>query len=247
MPATTDDDLAQRRTPDVIADTLIAEIRNGEYQPDAPLPTERDLCERFSASRPTVREALVQMQIRGYAATGAGRRPRAALPSIATVLKGTGDLIRDIFGDAESGAHLEQMRQFIETGAAREAAMRADNIQLTKLQTALERNFDAVGTPDFATTDIAFHRALVSVVGNPVILTLHDMFVSTMIAHRPPTDDAMRYDRIAYDEHRKIYQAILDGDVVAATDVMDRHLARSYRARLKAPKLPPANDERFSH
>ncbi len=243
MDAKVDKSPAQQRAPDLIADTLIAEIRAGTYPPDAPLPTERDLCERFSASRPTVREALAQMQMRGYATAGVGKRPRAALPSIATVLRGTGDVIREILGDAESGAHLEQMRQFIETGAAREAAKRADNIQLAKLQTALENNFAAIGTAEFAPTDIAFHRALVSVVGNPVILTLHDMFVSTMIAHRPPTQDATRYDRIAYDEHREIYQAILDGDVVTATDVMDRHLFRSYRARLRAPQLTPENDE----
>ncbi|MCK8462889.1 FadR family transcriptional regulator [Aliiroseovarius sp. S1339] len=238
-----DDAREQRRTPDLIADALIAEIRDGTFQPDSPLPTERHLCERFSVSRPTVREALTQMQARGYAVAGAGKRPRAALPSIATVLSGVGDHIREIFGDAESGAHLEQMRQFIETGAAREAAKRADTVQLAKLQSALERNFDAIGTSDFAATDIAFHRALVSVVGNQVILTLHDMFVSTMIAHRPSTEDAERYDRIAYDEHREIYQAVLEGDVVTATDVMDRHLTRSYRARLKAPLLTPKNGE----
>ncbi|WP_417605551.1 FCD domain-containing protein [Primorskyibacter flagellatus] len=247
MDTDADDIHAPRRTPDLIADTLIGEIRGGVFAPEAPLPTERDLCERFSASRPTVREALAQMQMRGYLTAGAGKRPRATLPSIATVLRGTGDLIREVLGDAESGAHLEQMRQFIETGAAREAAKRADNIQLAKLQAALEKNFEAVGTADFAPTDIAFHRALVSVVGNPVILTLHDMFVSTMIAHRPPTPNPLRYDRIAYDEHREIYQAVLDGDVVTATDVMDRHLTRSYRARLKAPQLSPEAGGRTTH
>lgn len=247
MTPSTDIANAQRRTPDVIADTLIAEIRGGMFEPESPLPTERDLCERFSASRPTVREALAQMQMRGYATAGAGKRPRASLPSITSVLKGAGDHIREIFGDAESGAHLEQMRQFIETGAAREAAKRADNMQLAKLQSALEQNFNAVGTAQFATTDIAFHRALVAVVGNPVILTLHDMFVSTMISHRPATDDALRYDRMAYDEHREIYQAVLEADVVAATDVMDRHLTRSYRARLKAPQFTPDSPIRRKH
>ncbi len=247
MNAQTDSLHAQRRTPDVIANTLIAEIRSGAFKSDAPLPTERDLCDRFSVSRPTVREALSQMQMRGYATAGAGKRPRAALPSIETVLSSTGTLIREILGDAEGGAHLEQMRQFVEVGATREAAKRADTIQLAKLQAALERNFKAIGTADFAPTDIAFHRALVSVVGNPVILTLHDMFVTTMIAHRPPTDDATRYDRVAYDEHRGIYQAILEGDVAAAADVMDRHLARSYRARLEAPRLAPENDGRITH
>jgi DNA-binding GntR family transcriptional regulator len=57
-----------------------------------------------------------------------------------------------------------------------------------------------------------------------------------MISQRPQTDDPARYDRIAYEEHREIYQAILDRDVIAATDVMDRHLSRSYRARLKLPR-----------
>ncbi len=233
----------QRRAPELIAETLIAEIRQGTFASGDPLPTERELCERFSASRPTVREALSQMQMRGYVDAGGGKRPRAAQPSIATVLEGAGGLIREVLGDAESGAHLEQMRQFIETGAAREATKRADAVQLANIQGALERNFNAIGTPDFAKTDIAFHRALVAVIGNPVILTLHDMFVSAMIAHRPVTEDVMRYDRIAYEEHRKIYQAVLDGDVVTATDVMDRHLTRSYRARLKAPRLSPEVDE----
>ncbi|MCR4265134.1 FCD domain-containing protein [Nitratireductor sp. ZSWI3] len=225
-----------RRVSDGIAETLIAEARRGEIAAGEVLPTERELCERFSASRPTVRAALQQMQARGYIEAGAGRRPRVVRPSLHTVLMSAGDHIRDILGDAESGAHLEQMRQFIETGAAREAAMRADNVQIAKLRAALEENFEAIGTADFARTDIAFHRALVSVVGNPVILTLHDMFVSAMLAQRPPTDDPAKHDRIAYDEHRAIYQAILDNDVIAATDVMDRHLARSYRARLKSPR-----------
>ncbi len=226
-----------RRTVDLIAETLIGEIRSGTIELDEPLPTERELCERFAASRPTVREALAQMQLRGYVTAAAGRRPRASRPSLSNILRGAGDQIRDILGDAESGAHLEQMRLFIETGAVREAAARATHLQLAKLQAALERNFEAIGTSAFAPTDIAFHRVLVSISGNPVILTLHDMFVRSMIAQRPPTDDPERYDRIAYDEHRLIYEAIRDNDVAAATDVMERHLARSYRARLAAPRL----------
>ncbi|AVX04939.1 glc operon transcriptional activator [Maritalea myrionectae] len=226
----------QRRAADVIADALIDEIRQGDIAIEAALPTERELCERFSASRPTVREALAQMQMRGYVETGSGRRPRATRPSIQTVLQATGMHLREILGDAESGAHLEQMRQFIEAGAAREAALKADNVQITKLQAALEENYKSIGTPVFAETDIAFHRAIVSVLGNPIILKLHDMFVSALLAGRAPTDDPKRYDMMAYEEHRAIYQAILDGDVVTATNITDRHLARSYRARLSVPK-----------
>jgi GntR family transcriptional regulator, sialic acid-inducible nan operon repressor len=225
-----------KRAADSIAQTLIDEIRSGVIGDDTALPTERELCERFGASRPTVREALAQMQLRGYATVGAGKRPRAAKPSLTDVLRGAGDLIREILGDAESGAHLEQMRQFIETGAVREAAANASNIQIAKMQDALERNFEAIGTEDFPATDIAFHRALVSVVGNPVILTLHDMFVSELLSHRPPAEDQVAHDRGSYEDHREVYQAILDGAEVTATALMDRHLSRAYRGRLKRPK-----------
>mgnify|MGYP005990877383 CR=1 FL=1 len=225
-----------RGTSAQIAIALIEDIQRGTYPEGSPLPTERALCERFEASRPTVREALAQVQLRGFAQGGAGRRPRAARPSMDSVLRTAAKSVRDVLGDAESGAHLEQMRQFIETGAARVAAAGANTVQLSKLHAALAENEAAIGSARFATSDIAFHRAIVAVVGNPVILTLHDMFVSTMIAHRPPTDDAERYDRIAYDEHSQIYRAVIEGDVMRATDVMDRHLARSWRARLTTPR-----------
>lgn len=223
-----------RNLPDEIADALIGEIGGGAIALGQPLPPERELCERFDASRPTVREALALMQMRGFLDAGGGRRPRAARPSLQTILMAAGDHIRDLLGGAESGAHLEQMRQFIETGAVREAALRGDRVQIARLQDALDRNEAAIGTERFAETDIAFHRALVSIVGNPVILTLHDMFVSAMLAQRPPVTDPGRHDAMAHAEHRAIYAAVLGGDVMAATEVMDRHLARSYRARLGA-------------
>lgn len=233
---------APRNSSEAIADTLIAEIKQGRQPQGAPLPTERTLCDRFEASRPTVRAALALMQMRGYLEAQPGHRPRAASPSLDSILRGAGDHIRDILGDAEAGAHLEQMRQFIETGAARAATMRADTLQLTQLREALARNGAAIGTPDFAPTDIAFHRALVSVVGNPILLTLHDLFVSRLFARRPPVPDPAATDRISHEEHRAIYAAILDGDVAAATEVMETHLARSLRRRFKAAALTEQTD-----
>ncbi len=220
------------RLPEMIADTLIDEIRQGVIPLGAALPTERALCDRFDASRPTIREALAAMQMRGFLEAGGGRRPRATRPSLQTILFSAADHMRGLLGDAESRAHLEQMRQFIETGAVREAAMRGDRIQMARLHDALERNERAIGKPEFAETDTAFHREIVSIVGNPVILTLHDMFVSDLLARRPRVDDQAHHNAVDFADHREIYNAVLQGDVMTATDVMDRHLVRSYRARL---------------
>lgn len=225
-----------KRVPDRIADVLVTQIKSGDLKVGDALPTERELCEQFSTSRPTVREALSQLQLRGYVETGSGKRPRVTAPSIEDVLTAAAGNISEILGNVESAAHLEQMRQFIEAGAARVAAAHSSNVQVAKMRSALEENFAAIGSNDFAATDIAFHRAIVSVVGNPIILKLHDMFVSNLLAQRPDLDDPRAYDEMAYEEHRKIYEAVLNGDVVAATDLIDAHLERSYRSRLAAPK-----------
>jgi len=234
---------APKRVPDLIAETLVAQIKSGGLRVGDALPTERELCERFSTSRPTVREALSQLQQRGFLETGVGKRPRAAAPSIEDVLSAAAGHIGDILGNVESAAHLEQMRQFIEAGAVRVAAVKASNIEVAKMRGALDANFAAIGTDDFMGTDIAFHRSIVAVVGNPIILKLHDMFVRSMIAQRPSLDERRPYDEMAYEEHRKIYEALLAGDVVVATNLIDAHLERSYRSRLAAPKsLQPKSD-----
>ena len=232
LAAPQEDDGTPRQAPQVIAETLIGEIIRGEIAVDEPVPTERDLCVRFDASRPTVREALAIMQLRGYLSGGGGRRPRAAFPSLGDVLRGVGGVIREILGDAESIAHLEQTRGFIEIGAVREATIRADNAQIAKIHAAVEANEKAIGTPAFPETDIAFHRAVVAVVGNPIILTLHDLFVSELLARRPPDVDQKAHDRMVFEEHHAIFQAMIDADVIRATEVMERHMRRSYRTRL---------------
>ena len=235
-----------KRTSDIIAEALIAEIREGVIPGDAALPTERELCERFQTSRPTVRAALSSLELRGFAVLDPGRRPRAARPSLTAILAGVGNQIREALGDAESGAHIEQMRQFIETGAAREAARRASNVQIKQLQLALEKNYEAIGSDRFPETDRAFHRVLVSVAGNPVLLSLHDMVVSELLSQRPVAADRTAHDQKSYSEHLRIYQAILDGDAATATEVMDGHLYRSYRARLKPPRAVGTEPEESS-
>lgn len=237
-----------RPTSQMIADRLVAEIRGGGIVTGAPLPTERELCDRFGVSRPTIREALVSLQIRGFISSGNGKRPRVTRPSLAMILMEAGASLRDALGDTESGASLEQMRQFIEVGAAREAARHATSLQIARLKGALDENFSAIGTGDFSQTDIDFHVALVAVLTNPVIHTLHQLFVSQILALRPHAADPAHADRRTFDEHCAVFQAILDGDAVKATDLLDEHLSRSYRKRMafpahSTPSEPPVSND----
>ncbi|MFK7890985.1 MAG: FCD domain-containing protein [Granulosicoccus sp.] len=230
----------------LIADSLIADIRAGRFPVDQPLPAERDLCERYGSSRSTVREALQQLQVRGYATREIGHRPRASLPSIDGIFATTASQFRELLGDDMAGFHLEQLRQFIEVGAVVAACQDTSVARLTQIHAALLRCHEAIGDETaFIDADIAFHRAIVEAVGNPILLALHDRFVRSMLASRPQVPDRLEHDRLIYAEHRALYEAIASHDIGIAVRVMDEHLARSARSRLVVP--PPPEAPRSTH
>ena len=49
-----------------IADQIAALIEKGEYGAGARLPPERDLAKQLGVSRPSVREALIALEVEGY-------------------------------------------------------------------------------------------------------------------------------------------------------------------------------------
>lgn len=229
------DDAPRNRLAESLADALVEDIRAGEIPPGTALPTERALCERFDASRASVREALQVLRERGYAELSASRRPIAAKPTFERIFTNAAGHIRDLVGDAESVAYIEQMRQFIEVGALRTVISSKSPLKLARIATALADSHDAIGDRQaFAEADVAFHRAIVQVVDNPIILTLHDMFVRQLLRGRPPLEDHITHDRLVYGEHEQIFQAIVAGDAERATELLDAHLARSFRNRLAA-------------
>lgn len=222
--------------PEKIAAVLLEELRDGTIADGAPLPSERELCARFGVSRPTIRTTVQMLGARGFVTLEATRRPRARRPTLASVLDTAGRDLAEMLGSAETTAYLDQIRQFIEVGAVRQAARQASNLEMTQVHRALERCFAALDDDTaFARADAGFHRAIVSVVKNPLILELHDRFVGRLLANR--TADAARGDRNrqSYEEHRLIYEAIADGDSERAMAVMETHLARAFRSRLPEP------------
>lgn len=220
----------------LIVEALIADIRAGRFVVDEPLPAERQLCERFGSSRPTVREALLQVEARGYARRTSGHRPRAAIPSVEDIFSATAEQFRELLGDVAAGFHIEQVRQFIEVGAVVAASKDTSPNRLAQIHAALLRCHESMGDESaFIDADIAFHRAIVEAVGNPIILSLHDRFVRTMLISRPALPNRRAHDRVIYEEHREIYEAIAAHDVERAVAVMDKHLARSSRSRLTTP------------
>jgi len=47
-----------------VASTIMESIMSGKYKPGDRLPSERDLAAAFKVSRPTIREAMIALEIR---------------------------------------------------------------------------------------------------------------------------------------------------------------------------------------
>ena len=76
-----------------VADQLRALIDSGEYRVGSRLPTERDLAEQLKVSRPTVREALIALEVEGRVRIRVGSGIYVSEPAaLAPLLPATGNL-----------------------------------------------------------------------------------------------------------------------------------------------------------
>lgn len=146
----------------LVTDRLRLAIVTGRFRPGQQL-RERELCELTGVSRPSLREALRQLEAEGLITTAPHRGPVVTALSV------------------EEVGQLYDLRRVLETFAAREFARRRRPADVAALRTAMMR-LDAVeesGTPlamlEIGTT---FYGAIANGSGNPYLAqalgTLHN-------------------------------------------------------------------------
>lgn len=206
-------------------------IRDEVYPVGSPLPSERDLMAMFDVGRPSVREALFALEKMGLVRIANGERPKVTRPSPRNMLEqltGTAHLLLE---QPDGVRHFEQLRQFLEESIVRHAAEAATQEQIGTLRAALEENEKSIPRARaFAATDIAFHRALTEIPGNPIFLAAHEALVEWLISQRIHTVNTEEENRKSFAGHRAIFDAITQKDPDGAASAMREHLRN---ARLK--------------
>jgi DNA-binding FadR family transcriptional regulator len=196
-------------------------IRIGVLGPGTRLPPERELAERLSISRSTLRQALASLTETGHLIAVRGRSGGtfvSAAPPLAS---------RDPFPLTRIQTLLD-WRRAIELGAVQLAAERADAPAVDALADAAEALDDEEVVENwtrFRRADASFHVLLAEATGSCRVIAavtqvhgdLCDLFDRL---HSPLTD---RSDTIA--EHREVVAAIRSGDPAAARAAMHTHLA----------------------
>ncbi|UPK37362.1 FadR family transcriptional regulator [Bradyrhizobium sp. 186] len=208
-----------------VADQLRSLIDSGEYAVGSRLPTERELAEQLKVSRPTVREALIALEVEGrvrirvgsgiYVIEPAG--PAAPVP-VAAVIEGPFELLR--------------AREFLESAIAEQAARVATKDDIARIDASLVA-MENVEHPGEASMihDRAFHVAIAGSLGNAVLVRvvgeLFDQRLNPYFAQLAHYFENPGTWRTALDEHHAVRDAIVARDPEAARDAMRDHLARS--------------------
>lgn len=207
-----------------VADQLRSLIDSGEYAVGSRLPTERELAEQLKISRPTVREALIALEVEGRLRIRVGsgiyviEPAAAAAPATAAVIEGPFELLR--------------AREFLESAIAEQAACVATKDDVARIDASLVA-MENVEHPGEASMvhDRAFHVAIAGSLGNAVLVRvvgeLFDQRLNPYFAQLAHYFESPGTWRTALDEHRAVRDAIAAHDPDAAREAMRRHLARS--------------------
>lgn len=211
-----------------IAEQLRAAIDSGEFAAGARLPAERDLAKLLGVSRPSVREALIALEVEGRVEvrTGSGvyvldkaASPRGTVAEPLPAEWGPLELIR--------------ARRVVEGETAAIAATkarRADVEAMRKAIAAMTADADQGVMP--LEGDRAFHSAIVQAGGNSVLIetvqTFWDSRRGPVFVRLGGHFETVESWRAAIVEHQAILSAIRARDPDAARAAMHLHMDRSH-------------------
>lgn len=219
-----------------IARKLADQINQGEYPDGSRLPSERELAGIFSASRPSVREALVSLQASGLISFRPRARARVTRLNDTTFLNQLSGAAHTLLARPNGVADFQELRMLFECGLARHAARHASPKEIDRLALALARNKRTLGDADaFARTDLAFHDILAEIPANPIFVALNRALSQWLMTQRTTVigSPIQGISRQAYQGHEEIYEAIAAHDPERADGAMANHLKTISKAYWK--------------
>ncbi|MFJ3047054.1 FadR/GntR family transcriptional regulator [Herbaspirillum chlorophenolicum] len=218
---------------DHVTSVLAQQIREGEFAPDARLPSEMELTERFAVSRTVIREAISRLKSEGLVGSrrGSGTVVLGANPATPFRL----DMqVEDVRDSIRAVLRVIELRRGVEGEMAALAAQRRTREQNLAIQQAL-KDIDKAAQEgrDGVPEDFAFHAAISNAAHNPLYTSLVQ-FLSQFLhaAIRVARMNEARssdFSEQVRNEHAAIAQAIADGDAAAARAAALQHMENSAR------------------
>lgn len=204
-------------------------ILNGVLRDEARLPAERDLALQLGVSRPKVREAFKILESN----------------QLITVRHGEGTFVAPLIGSAMSPAlislysrHKEAFLDYLEfravqegfaAGLAASRATKADKQILSTIMDKLETTHVANDTEASQDADIHFHSAIIDASHNSLLVhtmsSIYSLTRQNMFYNRSFLREMDGTGESLLAQHRKIFEAIQEGNPERATIAARDHIA----------------------
>jgi DNA-binding FadR family transcriptional regulator len=213
-----------RRLYEQIAQQLAGAIAEGKYEVGQRLPSERELAQTFDVSRPTVREAIIALE----------------LDELVEVRLGSGVYVTNLKPPAGAAGYkdigffeLLEARRAIEGEACAMAAMRIDDAQLAQLSELIDEMREDNKRNEILQSEDAdrrFHELIASSTQNSGIIAAVQMMWDSR--QRSPQNRSMsgkvrdRGYKPPIEEHAAIVRALKRRDPDGARAAMREHLSR---------------------
>ncbi|QHQ35973.1 FadR/GntR family transcriptional regulator [Algicella marina] len=246
--------IAQERVATSVSRQIESLILRGVLRPGERLPSERDMAAEMGVSRPSVREALAELEREGLVETrpGAGAFVAEVLGSAFAP-----PLVRLFATHPEALFDYLSFRRDLEMMAAGRAAREASGTDLDVIHaifSKMEAAHEKRSSREEAELDVEFHMAIIEASHNVVMLhMMRSMFGllkegvfynrQTLFSLRPTRRDLL-------DQHRAINDALQARDDVGARTAVAAHLD-FVRDAMEEQLRRTANEEtaklRFEH
>jgi DNA-binding FadR family transcriptional regulator len=209
-----------------IAEQLRKLIKAGEFPVGSRLPAERELAKQLCVSRPSVREALIALEVENWVEirTGSGvyvldRAKQSKRRHIASTEWGPLELIR--------------ARRVVEGEIALLAAALAKRKDITAMRKAIEAMTNSANQGVLPLDgDRAFHTAIVAACGNAVLTETVQSFWDSrrgpLFTRLGGHFETLKSWQSAIAEHEAIFAAICAHDGAAARAAMHEHMDKSH-------------------
>lgn len=222
-----------------LARRILAEIIAGKYPVGSRLPAERELAIIYEVSRPTVREAVIALEVQGIVEV------RIGSGAYVVRLPDEGDQP----GSHLSAFELTEARALIEAEAAALAATLATDAEIEEIAGHVEAIARENQNPAGAeAADRAFHLAIARAARNGALL---GAIISLWDMRETSAEAALLHEKArsanimpVVDEHSAVVSALRARDPEAARAAMRGHLASVLEALLFATEGEEGQEER---
>jgi DNA-binding FadR family transcriptional regulator len=224
-----------RRLYEEISEKLAKQIAAGEYELGQRLPSERELAQTFGVSRPTVREAIIALELDGLVEV----RLSSGVYVINRLPPQGHEGVKDI-GPFE----LLEARRAIEGEACALAALRIDDTQLQQLSDLIAEMRDDNRHNEILMSEGAdrrFHELIASSTQNSGIIAavqmLWDARARSPQSHLMDDKGRARGLKPPIAEHAAIVRALKQHDPEAARAAMHEHITRVIEHMLEVTEV----------